>query len=218
MALPKFTELSTAAQIGVIVGVGALLWGASEYVLLKPVSDQNAQKQQTAIALETDNAKYRPDRDRLRQLITDNQQLEIQLRNLQQIVPNEKEVDNFVRQVQGEASLEGVFVRRFTAKNLVQQEFYIELPFEVELDGSYFDVQRFYDRLGRLPRIINVSTLKIGSIEAGKTVGNKRYNYSPAETIVAVCTVTTFFSREEDLAAVTPATPAGRPPAGAPRR
>ena len=138
-------------------------------------------------------------------MVIDNQRLELQLANLRQIVPDEKEVDSFIRLVEGASAASGVAVRRFTAKPVVPQDYYVEVPFEMEMDGPYYEVMDFYDRLSKLARIVNISDLKMGSIQAGKSVGGKQYAYNPNETAVGVCTITTFFSREEE------APPAAKP-------
>ena len=94
-----------------------------------------------------------------------------------------------------------LFRSRYTSKAPVTSQYYVEVPFELELDGSYYDVMQFYDRLGRVERITNVTDLRIGGL-----AGSKKYPTSPGATIAATCTVTTFFSREESGAA--PAAPA----------
>ena len=108
-------------------------------------------------------------------------------------MPEEKEVDNFVRLVQAEALSVGVSLRRFTAQAVSQQEFYVEVPFEVEMDGPFYDVMQFYDRLSRMERIVNVSELRMGGILSKKGVG-RAFAYSPSTTVSAICRVTTFFS------------------------
>lgn len=223
MPLPKFSEMSAPIQVGVILGLGVAVWAASEFTLLKGVSDENVKKQAAVDKLDKENEPLRQYRQKLRVLEAENHQLEAQLLNLQRIVPNEKEVDNFVRLVQTEASSSGVAIRRFTAKNIVQQQFYVEVPFEIELDGAFYDVLQFYDRLGRLERIINVSDLDLTALEGGRTA--TKYEYGPNETVAAVCSVTTFFSREEvpPPAAAgrgrrAPARPAARTPARPPAR
>ena len=137
----------------------------------------------------------RPFRENLGPLLAENAQLELQLQNLQRIVPNEKEVDNFVRLVQAEALSVGVVLRRFTAQAVSQQEFYVEVPFEVEMDGPFYDILQFYDRLGRMERIVNVSELRMGGVLSKKGVG-RAFAYSPSTTVSAVCRVTTFFSTQ----------------------
>ena len=214
MPLPKFNDLSPTVQIVVVLAVGAALWGVSEYLLLVPVRGENSVKANQVAQLEKDVQPLRPYRERRTALEVENRQLEAQLLNLQQIVPTEKEVPGLIRQVQAEAVLAGVVVRRFTAKPPVPQELYVEVPFEVELDGAFYDVLQFYDRLGKLERIINVSGLKMAGLDARKSIGQKQYPYSSTESVVAVCTVTTFFSREDmPPPPETPAAGRGRAPA-----
>jgi type IV pilus assembly protein PilO len=214
MPIPKFSDLSATVQVVVILVVGVALWGVSEYLLLQPLKTSNAAKQAQATKLEKEVAPLRPYRERVRALEAENQQLENQLANLRRIVPNESEVDNFIRMLQTEAATSGVAVRRFTAKAPVTQQYDVEVPFEMELDGAFYDVLQFYERLGRLERITNVSDLKMDAIQTGtsKTVG--KYNYGSNETVTAVCTVITFFSREGEPAPAAGAkTPARRAPA-----
>ena len=210
MAMPKFNELSPGLQIVVILAVGAALWTVTEYLMIGPLQESNEQKQTQIGQLERENAPLRPFEERVKQLITENKQLELQLETLRTIVPDEKEVDSFMRLVEGSASTSGVNVRRFTARPAVPQEFYVEVPFELELDGRYYDVMQFYDRLGRLARIINVSDLRMGSIQASRSIGNKAYEYSPGESVVAICVATTFFSTEASAAPLAGAP--GQPP------
>jgi type IV pilus assembly protein PilO len=210
MALPKFSDLSPTVQIVVILVLGAVLWGVSEYLALRPVIASNEAKQTQATTLENQIAPLRPYRERVRALEADNQQLEVQLANLRRIVPNESEVDNFIRLLQTEAANAGVLVRRFTARPPVTQQYHVEVPFEMELDGAFYDVLQFYARLGSVERIANVSDLKMDAIQTGAGGTAGRYSYSPNETVTAVCTVVTFFSRDEEPAPAEP-TPARAP-------
>ena len=215
MPIPKFSDLSPTVQIVVILVVGAALWGVSEYLWLQPLKATNATKKNQADQLETQVAPLRPFKEKVRALEADNRQLENQLDNLRRIVPSDKEVDNFVRLLQTEASTAGVAVRRLTARTPVTQAYYVEVPFEMEMDGAYYDVLQFYDRLGRVERITNVSDLKMGGLQTGTGAGSKKYDYGSNETVVAVCTVTTFFSTEEEPAATAPAAKARPAPKGA---
>lgn len=221
-AIPKFNELSPVAQIGIILAVGAGLLALSEYVWPMPTLRLQVDERQAQVTtLDNQAAKLRPFRENLGPLVSENAQLELQLENLRRIVPDEKEVDNFVRLVQAEALSAGVSLRRFTARPVSQQEFYVEVPFEMEVDGPFYDVLQFYDRLARMERIINVSELKMAGTQSKKSIGQKQYAPSPNTTVAAICQVTTFFSTEglqaEAAAAGTPGTPA-QPAAGAPAR
>jgi len=215
-AIPKFNELSPAIQIVVILVVGAGLWGLSEYVWPMPALTAQVTAQQAEVTrLDTMAQPLREFRAKLGPLLSENAQLKIQLENLRRIVPDEKEVDNFVRLVQAEALSAGVSLRRFTAQPVSQQEFYVEVPFEVQMDGPFYDVLQFYDRLARMERIINVSELQMGGTKSKKGGAGRQYAQSPETTIAAVCRVTTFFSTQ-GLQAAAAAAAATAPPPGVP--
>jgi type IV pilus assembly protein PilO len=138
-----------------------------------------------------------------------------QLDTLKTIVPEEKEVDEFIRQVQGAASASNVQLRRLTAMNIVPKEFHYEMPFEAQADGPYFNVLDFFSRLSRLSRIINVGDLQFDD-PSGSVKGTK-YPVRPGETVTGVFTITTFFTKPADTApaatggAKTPAAPGKKP-------
>jgi type IV pilus assembly protein PilO len=200
-------ELSGVKLLGVLVLVAVVGTGALYYTVFKSQRDQNAAAQIKLQAKLRENAEleaYRPKlADIERQLASLKQQLEIERR----IVPDEKEVDNFMRMVSGEARKSGVEIRRYTSRPYVAKEFYTEVPFEVELDGPYYSMLGFFDRLGKVERIVNVSNLLVASTRKPSDAKAKRtYQYAPGESVVATCLTTTYFSHDLD-----PAGPASKP-------
>ena len=43
----------------------------------------------------------------------------------------------------------------------VRREFYAEVPFKIELEGTYHDLARFFEMVSSLPRIVNIGALDI---------------------------------------------------------
>jgi len=122
-----------------------------------------------------------------------------QLDTLKTIVPEEKEVDEFIRQVQGAASASNVQLRRLTSQNIVPKEFHYEMPFEAQADGPYFNVLDFFSRLSRLSRIINVGDLQFDDPNASTNRAAK-YPVRPGETVSGVFTITTYFTKPAETA------------------
>jgi type IV pilus assembly protein PilO len=123
--------------------------------------------------------------------------LEKQLEVLRTIVPEEKDVDDFIRMMHASAASSNVEIRRITSKPVVAKEFYNELPFEIEFDGPYYSVMGFFAKLGRLSRIINVSDLRFLNFERAKEKGGVKYSMRPGTSVIATCTATTFFTKTE---------------------
>jgi type IV pilus assembly protein PilO len=190
-----------------LVLAAALGTGALYYTVFRTQRDENAAAQQKLQAKMRENAElqaYRPKlADMERQLANLKQQLEIERR----IVPDEKEVDGLMRLVSGEARKAGVEIRRYTARPYNPRDFYTEVPFEVELDGPYYSMLGFFDRVGKLERIVNVSNLLVASTRKPSEAKAKHtYQYAPNESVVATCVATTYFSHDLDPNAA----PAGR--------
>src|SRR3974390_3037910 len=97
-----------------------------------------------------------------------------QLDTLKTIVPEDKEVDEFIRQIQGAAAASNVQLRKLTAGKIDSKEYHFEMPFEAQADGPYFNVLYFFSRLSRLSRIINVGDLQLDDPAAS---GSKETKY-----------------------------------------
>jgi type IV pilus assembly protein PilO len=197
----NFGEMPGIKQWGVVVGGALLVTAGLYYTVFKAQRDQNAAAQQKVEAKRKENAEleaYRPKLAEIeRQLASLKQQLDIERR----IVPDDKEVDGFMRMLDAEASKAGVELRRYTARPVAAKEFYTEVPFDVELDGPYYSMLNFFDRVGKLERIVNVSGLMMASTrKPAEAHPKKTYQYAPNESVVATCVATTFFSHDMDPA------------------
>lgn len=117
--------------------------------------------------------------------------LQKQLATLQTIVPEDKQVDQFIIMLQTAASTSGVSIRRITTKPIVSKDYHFEMPFEVEVDGPYFSMLDFFSKLSRLSRIINVGDLKFSGVTNANA---SRFPMTPGSTITGTMTVTTFFT------------------------
>jgi type IV pilus assembly protein PilO len=196
MNLGEFTGVKL---LGSLVLGAAVVTGGLYFTVFKSQRDENAAAQTKLQAKLRENAEleaYRPKlADIERQLASLKQQLDIERR----IVPDEKEIDSFMRMVDGEARKAGVWIRRYTAKPYASKEFYTEVPFDVEFDGPYYSMLAFFDRLTKVERIINVTNLSVASTKTPSAAKAKHtYQYAPGESVVATCLTTTYFSHDLD--------------------
>lgn len=194
----NFNEIpASVKQWTAWLGGSALLTGALFFTVYKSERDANTAAEQKLATRTRENAElesYRPKlADLDRQVGSLKQQLEIE----RHIVPDDKEVDGFLKMLDAEAAKAGIEVRRYTAKPVQTKEFYSELPFEMELDGPYYSVVNFFDQVSKLERIVNIGNLLIATPKKGTEAKTKHtYQYAANESIVATCTASTFFSHD----------------------
>jgi type IV pilus assembly protein PilO len=201
----SFSELSGIKQWAALFLVAGLITVGLHYTLFKSKQDANTQAQAALDSKLKENAElqsYQPKlKDMERQVANLKQQLDIE----RKIVPDDKEVDTFIRMLDAEAAKSGIEIRRYTAKPMLTRDFYSEVPFELEIDGPYYSVLNFFDRVSKLERIVNVSNLLVASTKKPSDAKAKHtYQYAPSESIVATCQATTFFSHDTAPAGLTP--------------
>jgi len=206
----NFSEMSGIKQWALVLGGAALLNAALYFTYFKSQREANASAQSALDAKLQENRELEPYRTKLaeidRQLASLQQQMEIEKR----IVPDEKEVDGFMRMLDAEAMKSGVELRRYTAQTTSAKEFYTAVPFELELDGPYYSMLNFFDHVAKLERIVNVSNLLVANTKKASEAKTKHtYQYAPNESVVATCVATTFFTHDNQPAVV-PATAKGR--------
>src|SRR5262249_14617211 len=163
--MAKISEMPAKIQVLFTVGVVLGLSLAAYFFIYKSKVDDNKAAQQALDARKAENDALRPYEPKLQELTRQIALLKDQLEIQKRIVPDEKEADQFMRLMQETASTAGVEIRRYTAKPTAQRDFFTEAPFEMELDGPYYSMLNYFERVGKLERIINVNALKVASLK-----------------------------------------------------
>jgi type IV pilus assembly protein PilO len=195
--MASFKELPYLAQIGIVALVILLLAVGAYMFALEPLAKANQADALTLKSKQAEVAQLTPYKARLAELNAQAAALKVQMEAQRKIVPEEKEVPTLIIQVENESVAAGVEVRRYTPKDTSTKEYYVEVPFEIDVDGPYYAVLNFYDRLQKLDRIVNVSKLTMGAIKGGKSGIKRSYTWSPNETVSASCVLTTFYSNSK---------------------
>jgi Tfp pilus assembly protein PilO len=203
----SFREYPWYLQALIFFALALVVFGVGEYMPMSPVAamrntlDANHTKDSD---LNRQVAELQVYERRYAEFKVEMAALEKQLDTLKTIVPEEKEVDEFMRLLQEAASASGVQIRSLTAQAVVAKDYHYELPFSISVDGPYFSIEDFFTRLSRLSRIINVGDLTFTGLKDPKTA---KYPTRPGTTVTGKCLVTTFFSNPADTG---PAAPAGK--------
>ena len=196
----SFREYPWYLQALVFFALALVIIGAGEYVPMSPVTSIRnavAENHKKDSDLNREVAELQVYERRNAEFKLEMAALEKQLETLKTIVPEEKELDEFIRLLQGAAAASGVQIRSLAANPVVPKDFHYELPFTIVVDGPYFSIEDFFSRLSRLSRIINVGDLSFDGLNDSKPT---KYPVRPGTTVTGRCLVTTFFSKPEDSA------------------
>jgi type IV pilus assembly protein PilO len=218
--MAKFSEMSVATRLLVLIVIGALLSAVFYYMVLNPTIQLNADLKTKIADKIRENEILRPYESKLQQLTRDMAILEQQIEREKKVVPEDKDADQFIRLLHDTAATSGIEIRRYTALPVANHEFYSDVPFAIDIDGPYYSVLNFFQRVGELERIVNIDNVQMTNTKNTSPAKVKgTYPYAAGETVVASCTATTFFSHEPTPPpAAAPGPPRPGQPAAAPAK
>lgn len=195
--MAKFDEMSLVTKLGIMVLIAGVVGAGFYFWPLGPMNDDIKQLRSQVDAKRAENQRLRDFIPMLADLNKHLVELEQQLIEEKKIVPDVKEADEFIKQLHDTAAAAGVEIRRYTAMPVSNHDFYTEVPFQLDVDGSYFSMLNFFDRIGRVERIINIANLQMSNTKNISPAKVKTtYSWAPGESVVASCTATTFFSHD----------------------
>lgn len=94
-------------------------------------------------------------------------QLEQELLIAKEKLPATAEIPSLLQRIYNQANTAGLEIRNFTPASHVTQPYYIEIPVNMELVGTYDELANFFYYIGRMTRIVNVKDLDIKRRKAG---------------------------------------------------
>jgi type IV pilus assembly protein PilO len=212
--MAKFEEMSVVARGGIVLVVVALLCVGVYYAFLNEIDQKNKALETQIAAKEAENRQLKSYEPMLTQINDNILRLQGQIEIEKKIVPEDKDPDQFIKVLHDTASAAGIKIRRYTAVAGANHEFYGEVPFAIDIDGPYYHVLNFFERVARLERIVTISNMQMSSIKnpGPSRVRSAAYNFDPNATVAVSCTATTFYSHDQQVE-----TPAAGAPAAAKR-
>ena len=196
-----FNDLPAPIQGLIFVVVAVAAAGLVFWYFVLPLNERRAALQKEVSRLKAENDRNEAFRQQQTEYLNRIKQLESQLVTLQSIVPDEQATDEFIRSVFADGASTSTQIRTFIPKPPVVKDFYVETPYSVRLDGTYYNLLAFFDRLAHEQRIMSVSGLSLGSPEGG---GMGAYKVASNETVGANCVLTTYYNKPLTVAAPPP--------------
>ena len=198
MAFEILTHAPRPQKIIMGVFLLAILVAGGYFLLLSPkmieVNDLRGQR----AAKQAELSQSRAVAASLARFKQEAQALRTKLEAAKERLPSEKEIPGLYRQVSDLAFQSGLSVGLFQPKDPATKDVYQEVPISINAEAGYHQLGSFFDRLSRLPRIVNLTDLKLAGIAR------------PTGTVRADLILTTYVFRPEGAPPPAPPTGASR--------
>jgi type IV pilus assembly protein PilO len=192
----SLSKLPWYGQVGAFVALSLAAAGAFWYLYARDKMTAIDGQRQQLVSLRAEIDTGLKTAKRLPEFRQEVGKLEAQLDRLRAVLPEEQDVADLLRRVQGMATQSNLAIRGFTPQTVSRKTLHAEWPIGLKLEGTYHDLGNFLERVSKFPRIINVGNIKIKA----------RDQQTAAATVDAECTATTFVLLDSKTAAA-PAKP-----------
>jgi len=164
----SLTKLPWYAQVGAFFVLSVVGVGMFYYYYEMPARAEIVSHESTLKALKADVAKGQATEKKLPQFRAQVGDLEERLASLSEVLPEEKDGAELLRQMEATAVQSNLVIKSFKPAPVVTKELHSEWPISLELDGTYHDLAQFFDRIGKFARIVNISNLTVKGKDKGK--------------------------------------------------
>lgn len=155
----SINQKSFQARLLILAVIIAVLAGAFYYFLLEPKRSEIKSLQTTLQKREKLRNEYENIARELPKFEAENKRLQNEFKQAAKKLPVKKEIATLIDSIYSAVNASGLKPIAFTPRKEVSKEVYIEIPISLNVRGSYFELANFFDRIAKLPRIVNIRNL-----------------------------------------------------------
>lgn len=157
--IDRFLDLPMRRRV-LLLGAGVLsLFFLYATYFYWPMSAEIEEKQENVAALRQERDKKKAMVANLAEMRRTVAELDAQLKKATAELPDKKEIPELLSNISSLGSDSGLIIVVFRQRPEDFQDFYAQVPVEVRVKGTYHQVGTFFDKVGRLNRIVNVSDI-----------------------------------------------------------
>ena len=166
----KIEKIKMPIRIIILVGTLGLLVGAFYFLVYQPKTDEIRRAEDEISGLKMQVAKARRDAKRLPEVEAMEIEVDAKFAQALKLLPNKKEIPSLLRNITKLGADSNLEFRLFSPRKESPENFYFRLPVSIEVSGNYHDVATFFDKVGRMERIVNILNVSMKPKRARSTM------------------------------------------------
>lgn len=167
--MDSIMKLPTSKKIFILIGILFVIAAIYLYLIFIPQKDElNFKKDELAKLMKELNESKSIARD-LEKFKGEVKKLNEELERALTQLPNEKEIPEILKSISSLGKESNLEFTLFRPKPEEPQQFYAKVPIELVALGNYHNIGIFFDKVSKLPRIINVVDFNMSRAKDLKT-------------------------------------------------
>lgn len=168
-ALEKIIKLPDSQKVAVVILLIAAMLFAYIYYIFIPQRELYSTHQATLVNLQAKNNEQQSILANLPRFKQELKVLQLAFDDALKMLPNAREIPNLITSISTFAQESGLEINLFQPKPEVAMDFYAQIPVDMKVTGQYHQIGIFFDKLSKLPRIINIEDLALASKKIAKS-------------------------------------------------
>jgi type IV pilus assembly protein PilO len=156
LSMDSILKLPNSKKVLILIAILCVITGLYLYVFFIPQQDELKMKKDELSKLIRELNESRAIARDLQKFKGQVEKLNEELKNALTQLPNEKEIPEILKNISSLGKESNLEFTLFRPKAEESQQFYAKVPIELTALGSYHNTGIFFDKVSRLPRIINV--------------------------------------------------------------
>ena len=159
--IEKVEKIKMPYRILILVGTLLLLGGLFVLLVYMPKTDEiaNITKQNTDLNRKISEARQKT--KNLDKFETDVAQVEAQYNEALTLLPKKEEIPSLLVDITELGVSSNLVFNSFKPSKGASQKMYTEIPVSLQIAGRYHDVLLFFDRVGKMKRIVNINNVSM---------------------------------------------------------
>lgn len=177
----KIEKITKVQRIMIYLGAFVLLVGPIVYFLYLPKFNKIKELEAKLDNLQTQLVTAKRQASQLKSWREKYKKAQVAFALAKKALPQKKEIPTLLASVSASGQQAGLEFELFKPANERKKQFYAEIPVSIKVTGRYHDVASFFDRVSRLPRLVNIDNIVLSPPQKG---GDKETDLSTSCTAI----------------------------------
>ncbi|MDL2123343.1 MAG: type 4a pilus biogenesis protein PilO [Deltaproteobacteria bacterium] len=163
----KVGNISKVHRILICVATFIVITGLFVYFLYLPKFENLNQLNSEYKSLEQRLASAKKRAAKLNKYREDMKLAEAKYKIAMKALPDKKEIPSLLTSISESGKEAGLEFLLFQPESEINKDFYAEIPVSIKVAGNYHNVGLFFDKVSRLPRIVNIKDIMMATPREG---------------------------------------------------
>ena len=165
----KFEKLKMVHRILIFGGTIVLLAGLFVWLVYVPKTNEISRLSKEITGLEQKIRQAKIKIKSLKKFEKEQAEVEAQFQEALRLLPNKREIPALLRSITQQGSDANLEFRLFSPQREKARDFFVEIPVSMEVSGSYHNVAMFFDKVGKMERIVNIIDISMKPVKSRST-------------------------------------------------